>query len=198
MKDSGVEWLGEVPAHWHVKLLAKVATLQRGYDLPADVRAEGTVPVVTSGGIVSTHSAAKAPGPGVVTGRYGTTGQIFYVEHDYWPHNTTLYVRDFHGNRPRYIFYLLQLLPFDAHSGKSAVPGIDRNDLHVLPVCEPPVVEQDSIASFLDLKSARLDYLLAKAQKAIELLREHRTSLISAAVTGKIDVREDARIEAAV
>jgi type I restriction enzyme S subunit len=189
MKDSGVPWLGAVPAHWEVKRLAKVAYLHRGYDLPADNRTEGSFPVVTSGGIVDTHNDFKARGPGVAMGRYGTTGDIFYIEQDYWPHNTALFVEDFHGNAPRYIFYLLQILPYEAHSGKSAVPGIDRNDLHVLHICEPQRQEQEAIASYLDQETSQIDILIAKAQEMIAVLREHRTALVAAAVTGQIDVR---------
>ena len=189
LKDSGVEWLGEVPAHWQVKALKKIAYLHRGYDLTADERTAGPFPVVTSAGAVDTHNQSKAPGPGVVMGRYGTTGDLFYIEHDFWPHNTALYVHEFYGNLPRYIFYLLQILPYEAHSGKAAVPGIDRNDLHVLLVCQPPLAEQQAIVAYIDAETAQLEALAAKATQAIALLREHRSALISAAVTGQIDVR---------
>lgn len=104
MKDSGIAWLGEVPGHWEITTLKWLATLQRGYDLPEQNRIEGDVPVVTSGGIVATHNQAMAKAPGVVTGRYGSTGIIFYLEQDYWPHNTALFVKDFHGNLPRYVY----------------------------------------------------------------------------------------------
>ena len=130
-----------------------------------------------------------ARGPGVVTGRYGSTGRLFYIEHDFWPHNTSLYVSDFHGNCPRFVWYSLQTVDFAAHSAKAAVPGIDRNDIHVLPVVVPPRDEQAAIGIFLDSELANLDTLTAEAQRAIDLLQERRTALISAAVTGHIDVR---------
>ena len=131
-----------------------------------------------------------AKGPGVVTGRYGSTGQLFYVEKDFWPHNTTLFVLDFHGNLERFVWYSLQTVDFASHSAKSAVPGIDRNDIHILPVPVPPVDEQKTISIFLDERTKQIDMLSAEAEQAIELLQERRTALISAAVTGKIDVRE--------
>jgi type I restriction enzyme, S subunit len=189
MKDSGVPWLGDVPAHWVVKPLGKTAHLQRGYDLSADQRKQGEVPVVTSGGITGFHDQAKTKGPGIVTGRYGTTGNLFYIEQDFWPHNTSLFVDNFFGNLPRYVYYLLKILPFDAHADKSAVPGIDRNDLHILAVCQPPLDEQESIISYIDYGITKLNTLIAKNRQHIGLLRERRATLIAAAVTGKIDVR---------
>jgi type I restriction enzyme S subunit len=80
-------------------------------------------------------------------------------------------------------------MDFAAHSVKAAVPGIDRNDLHVIPVVVPPIAEQQTIIAFLDSETAKLDTLTAEAQRAIDLLQERRTALISAAVTGQIDVR---------
>ena len=91
MKDSGVAWLGEVPAHWSVIPLKRAIVLQRGHDLAADVREPGTVPVVSSGGVIGWNNKVQAKGPGVVTGRYGTIGQFVFVPEDYWPLNTTLY-----------------------------------------------------------------------------------------------------------
>ena len=91
----------EVPLGWQKLKLGEVMTLKRGYDLPAYERQQGDIPVVTSSGINDTHSEAKVEGPGVVTGRYGTLGEVYYLENAFWPHNTTLYVRDFKG-RYRY------------------------------------------------------------------------------------------------
>ena len=190
MKPSGVEWLGDVPAHWKLMKLKNFSTLQRGHDLTDAERTEGAYPVVTSGGISGTHGSFMARGPGVVTGRYGTTGRLFYVESDYWPHNTSLYVVDFHGHDPRFVWYSLQTVDFAAHSAKAAVPGIDRNDIHVLSVTVPPKDEQLAIVSYLDLVTSKIDTLTGRAERAIALMGEHRTALISAAVTGKIDVRE--------
>ncbi|MCX7150585.1 MAG: restriction endonuclease subunit S [Rhodocyclales bacterium] len=189
MKPSGIEWLGDMPAHWEVLVIKRFSTLQRGHDLTDAERTEGPYPVITSGGISGTHGSFMARGPGVVTGRYGSTGRLFYIEDDFWPHNTALYVSNFHGNCPRFVWYSLQTVDFAAHSAKAAVPGIDRNDIHVLPVAVPPKNEQAAIAVFLDSELAKLDTLTAEAQRAIDLLQERRSALISAAVTGQIDVR---------
>lgn len=192
-KDSGIEWLGEVPDGWEVKQLKWAIMFQRGHDLPADEREEGTIPLVTSAGISATHSIAVAKGPGIVTGRYGTIGEFYLIEQDYWPLNTTLYSITTRGNDPAYLRYMLSHLKplFLLNAVKSAVPGIDRNDIHTTKTAIPPFFEQTAIATYLDRETAKLDKLVDKVEAAIARLQEYRTALITAAVTGKIDVRSD-------
>src|SRR6202022_309614 len=98
LRPSGIPWLGDIPAHWDVRRLKWVTRLQRGYNLPAEKRHHGSIPVISSGGFIGTHSEGRAKGPGVVMGRYGSTDSVFYVEGDFWPHNTALYVTDFQAN----------------------------------------------------------------------------------------------------
>ena len=129
--------------------LGEVVELKRGYDLPKRDRAPGPVPLVSSSGITDQHAEAKVKGPGVVTGRYGTLGKVFFIPGDFWPLNTTLYVRDFKGNDPRFISYLLRTLDFFAYSDKAAVPGLNRNHLHQEIVRLPPLEEQRAIARVL-------------------------------------------------
>lgn len=105
--------------------------------------------MVSSSGISGTHAVAAVKGPGVVTGRYGTLGEVHYVDVDYWPLNTTLYVDDFFGNHPRFVAYLLQTLDLARGNSKSSVPGLNRNDLHRLLAPVPPRLEQEAIAALL-------------------------------------------------
>ena len=194
LKDSGIEWLGKIPAHWEVKQLRWAITFQRGHDLPSDDREEGDVPVVSSSGISSMHSKAVAKAPGIVTGRCGTIGQFYLINQSYWPLNTALYSIDLHGNEPSFLLYMLiHMSPlFFLHSIKSAVPAVDRKDVHEDHTAVPHLSEQRAIAAFLDRETAQIDALVAKVQEAINHLKELRTAFISAAVTGKIDVREAA------
>ena len=135
---------------WAEKPLGQVIELKRGYDLPARKRLAGPVPVVSSSGITGAHRESKVSGPGVVTGRYGTLGKVYFILDDFWPLNTTLYVRDFKENDPRFISYLLRGLDFSGHSDKAAVPGLNRNHMHEEPVRIPTDVgEQRSIAHIL-------------------------------------------------
>lgn len=102
----------------------------------------------------------------MVTGRYGTIGEVFYIERDFWPLNTTLFVRDFHGNDPLFISYLLRTIDFQTHSGKSGVPGVNRNDLHEEVISLPSSLpEQQAIAEALrdvDGLISAVDALIAK------------------------------------
>ena len=192
MKDSGVKWLGEVPEGWNTRQLKYVAKFQRGHDLPEANREEGPIPVVSSGGTTGSHNESRAKGPGIVTGRYGTIGMFYFVEGDFWPLNTTLYCVMMWGNHPRFLWYLLQNISslFLVNSKKSAVPGVDRNDMHPVLVVLPPTIQmQKDIAVFLDRETATIDALIVKVEEAMEKLKEYRTALITAAVTGKIDVR---------
>jgi len=134
---------------WRTVTLGEVIELKRGYDLPARDRHEGSFPIVSSSGISGHHAEAKVKAPGVVTGRYGTLGEVFFITDDFWPLNTALYVRDFKGNDPRFISYFLTTLNFLAYSDKAAVPGLNRNHLHSAPVQVPPLPEQRAIAQIL-------------------------------------------------
>lgn len=190
LKPSGTDWLGEVPEHWELKQLKWAVVFQRGHDLPADEREEGDVPLVSSSGVSATHSQAVARGPGIVTGRYGTIGQFYLVNEDYWPLNTTLYSVELRGNEPRFLQVMLTHLSplFLLNAVKSAVPGVDRNDIHPIRTAVPPFPEQRAIADFLKHETTKIDQMVAKVEAAIERLQEYRTALITAAVTGKIDV----------
>ncbi|MEY8240174.1 MAG: restriction endonuclease subunit S [Cycloclasticus sp.] len=192
MCASGVEWLGEVPEHWEVMPLKYAITFQRGHDLPSHSRIAGDIPLVTSAGVSRSHNVAAAKAPGLVTGRYGTIGKFYLIEEDYWPLNTTLYSINLRGNKPKYLWYMLHNLQpiFIANSLKSAVPGVDRNDLHTVKVAiTKNHGEQDALCDYLDDMNKKYDALTEKAEGSIKLMQERRTALISAAVTGKIDVR---------
>ena len=138
-----------MPSEWVELPLGDVITLQRGFDLPTQDRKPGKVPIISSSGISGYHSEVAVKAPGVVTGRYGTIGQVFYIKQDYWPLNTTLWVKDFHETDPLFASYLLRTIDFQSCSDKSSVPGVNRNDLHQIRVTVPPRAEQKAIAAVL-------------------------------------------------
>ncbi|MEM1041113.1 MAG: restriction endonuclease subunit S [Bacteroidota bacterium] len=146
----------DLPEGWSESALGDVVTLKRGYDLPKRSRREGPVPVISSSGYSGNHNEAKVDAPGVVTGRYGTIGEVYYIEENFWPLNTALYVRSFHGNDPLFISYFLRTLNFEAYTDKAAVPGINRNHLHQERVVIPEPEEQQRIASVLRLLDDRI------------------------------------------
>lgn len=152
--------------NWQTLPLGEVVTFQRGYDLPQRARKPGEVPLVSSAGVTACHNVAMVKAPGVVTGRYGTIGELFYLDQPFWPLNTTLYVRDFHGNHPKFVYYLLQRFDFHSFSGKSGVPGVNRNDLHTEVVFVPANVdEQHAIADMLSDLDTLLDDLIRLTAK---------------------------------
>lgn len=136
---------------WVTGELGEFVTLKRGYDLPQQKRRNGNVPVFSSSGITGTHTEAMVKGPGVVTGRYGTIGEVYFAVEDFWPLNTTLYVEDFHGNDESFIYYFLKTLEWSKFASSSAVPGINRNTVHREIVRLPDPRTQKKIAAILSL-----------------------------------------------
>ena len=158
-------------SEWTTRKLGDFVELKRGYDLPQAKRQPGSIPLVSSSGVSDRHNVAMVKGPGVVTGRYGTIGQVFYVEDDFWPLNTTLYVRDFKGNDRKFIHYFLKTLDFHAYSDKAAVPGVNRNHLHEAVVSIPPVSVQREIAAFLGSLDDRIT-LLRETNATLEAIAQ--------------------------
>ncbi|MBU2622561.1 MAG: restriction endonuclease subunit S [Proteobacteria bacterium] len=158
---------------WQLKALGCVSTLQRGFDLPSYNRVAGDYPIISSGGVSGYHNEAKVKGPGVVTGRYGSLGEVFFVEGDFWPLNTTLWVKDFHGNHEKFVYYLLSSQNFKKFSDKTGVPGVNRNDLHKIKVHLPSVSIQEKIVTILstwDQSIEKTERLIAAKEKQYRCL----------------------------
>lgn len=147
---------------WEQRKLGEVAPLQRGFDLPVNRMTPGPYPVVMSNGIGGWHSKYMVKGPGVVTGRSGTIGSLHYIEQNFWPHNTSLWVTSFNGNEPRFIYWLYASIGLERFGSGSGVPTLNRNDVHDLRVGFPcDVVEQRRIGTFFSC----LDYLITLHQR---------------------------------
>jgi type I restriction enzyme S subunit len=143
---------------WKEIPFKQLATLQRGADLPVQSRRSGPYPVLASNGPVGSHDTAFTSGPGVVTGRSGTIGKPTFIDCPYWPLNTVLWVSDFHGNNPRFVFYFFQFFDFVNYATGTSVPTLNRNFVHSVLVRVPPLREQENIAA-----------LLFKVQQAMEI-----------------------------
>ena len=176
-KDSP---LGIIPKEWEVKRILDFAPLQRGFDLPTEKIVKGAYPVVYSNGILNFHIEYKAKGPGVVTGRSGTIGKVTYVESDYWPHNTSLWVTDFKGNNPKYVYYVYKYIGLSKFSSGSGVPTLNRNDVHVSKIAIPPIEEQGCIVKVLEL----WDSAIEKQSELIEKLKLRKHALMQQLLTG--------------
>ena len=152
---------------WEQRKLKDIAPLQRGFDLPTTEMCPGNYPVVMSNGIGGYHSTYKVNGPGVVTGRSGTIGKLQYIEDNYWPHNTTLWVTNFYGNNPKYIYYLYQNLDFSRFTSGSGVPTLNRNDVHDFWGNLPSIGEQLKIEKFM----TNLDEFITLHQRKLKVLQ---------------------------
>ena len=139
------------------KRLGDILNFKRGYDLPARKRQPGEYPVISSSGISGYHSEYKADGEGIVTGRYGTLGTMYYINGKYWPHNTALYVTDFKGNYPKYVYYLLTCLGRMKTSDKSTVPGVNRSEIHEVNVPFLPRNMQENVANTLSSLDQKIE-----------------------------------------
>ncbi|WP_158335968.1 restriction endonuclease subunit S [Campylobacter concisus] len=171
-----------LPSGWKVVRLDKVAPLQRGYDLPTNNIKEGLYPVVYSNGILRFHNEFKAKGPGVITGRSGTIGKVVYVEEDYWPHNTSLWVTNFYDNNPKFIYYMYINLNLARFSAGSGVPTLNRNDIHAQTIPLPPLDEQEKIAEILSTWDEAINLTI----NLIESKKQFKKALMQNLLTAKI------------
>ena len=140
-----------------------VVKMQRGFDLPVqDRQQDGAVPVYGSNGALDCHDVAKIQGGGVITGRSGTIGKVFYTEGDYWPLNTSLFSVDTHGNNVIYLAYLLELYDLTRFVEGTGVPTLNRNMFHTKQIIDVGIDEQNQFAAFVKQvdksKFAELNY----------------------------------------
>ena len=171
---------------WETKRLGNIAPLQRGFDLPTSQIRSGPYAVVYSNGVLQHHERAMVKGPGVVTGRSGTIGKVHFVEKDYWPHNTALWVTSFRENDPKFIYYLyihINLVQFLSGSG---VPTLNRNDVHQHIVAYPPLPEQRAIAVVLSDMDAEITALERRRDKT----RAVKQSMMQQLLTGRVRLVE--------
>lgn len=135
---------------WKEIKLKDFVSLQRGHDLPTSKRKDGSVPIMGSFGITGYHDEVKMLGPGVTIGRSGgSMGVVNYIEEDYWPLNTALYITDFKGNDPFFTYLFLSQIDFTIFNSGSAQPSLNRNIIYGLDLKVPPVNEQSSITKII-------------------------------------------------
>ena len=215
MKDSGVEWLGEIPGHWEVRRLKTIAEIRYGLGQPPKESSDG-LPLVRATNIYRGHITDEdmlyVDPADVPAGRraFLSTGEIIVVRSGAYTADSAIIPKKYEGAitgydmvvtvrgaKPEFIAIAL-LCPYlrDAQlvvaSTRSAQPHLNAEELGDALILLPPLSEQSAIAAYLNRETAKLESLIAKMQEAIDRLKELRTALISAAVTGRIDVREEA------
>ena len=156
---------------WKEYKLGEVLTFQRGYDLPKSEMNGGDIPVAGSNGVIGYHNQYTTKGPGITIGRSGNIGVPRFYEDNFWAHNTTLFVKDFHGNDVKFMYYFLQTVDFTQFNTGSAVPSLNRNHIHELSIFIPPLKEQERIASILSSLDDKID-LLHRENRTLETMAE--------------------------
>ncbi len=173
-----------VPPGWERVPLESALVLQRGFDLPVQSRHDGDIPIFGSTGIVGHHNQAKAKGPGVVTGRSGTLGEVHFCPSDCWPLNTALWVREFRRVSPFFAVLLLRQMDLAQFNSGVSVPTLDRKAVHRVGILIPPprLVEQ------FDRHVAPLFEQIDTLNRLSQKLRAARDLLLPRLMSGEIEV----------
>lgn len=179
--------VGVIPMDWEITTIGNFAPLQRGFDLPTTKVEAGDYPVVYSNGIVRNHKTFQVKGAGIVTGRSGTIGKVHYIENDFWPHNTTLWVTSFGDAHVKFVYYLFKYIGFERFKSGSGVPTLNRNDAHSFKITVPTKVdEQIAIATAL----SDVDNLIQSLEKLIAKKGAIKTGTMQQLLTGKTRLPE--------
>lgn len=167
-----------------------VARIRNGRDYKDVEEADGPYPVIGSGGEFARASKYLHDGESVLLGRKGTIDKPLYVKGRFWTVDTMFYTEVVPGNAPKFVYYVSTAFPFDALSTRTALPSMTQEALGAVRVRLPSLAEQHRIVEFLDAEAERVNQIRALQTKNIALLRERRSALISAAVTGQLDLRD--------
>jgi type I restriction enzyme S subunit len=190
MKDSGVEWIGEIPERWEIKKMKYFVRICNGGDFKDFTLEDGGFPVYGSGGVFSRSSKFIYDKISVLLGRKGSVDKPKIVEEPFWCSDTTYYTKIKENVNPYYFFFLVQQIKFDLYTYGSTIPSMTKSVYDEMLFPYPDFQEQQEIVEYLDTHTKEIDDLVSMEQKKIDLLKEFRQSLISEVITGKIKVVE--------
>ncbi|MBK9417975.1 MAG: restriction endonuclease subunit S [Flavobacteriales bacterium] len=188
-KPSGIPWLGEVPAHWEVKRLKHVARLRSGEAITFDaIEPEGDYAVLGGNGLRGFTTDFTHEGDYVLIGRQGALcGNINYGRGKFWASEHAIVCNPVTAVDHFWLGELLRSMDLNQYSQSAAQPGLAAERIEALRIPFPPLPEQRAIATFLDERTARIDGLIARKQRLVQLLKEKRQALITRAVTRGLD-----------
>ncbi|WP_322969921.1 restriction endonuclease subunit S [Faecalibacter sp. LW9] len=186
-KNSGVEWIGEIPVHWEVKRLKHLMRINNGLDYK-HVQVDEGYPVIGSGGQFAYASNYLYDGEVLFLGRKGTIDKPLYYKGKFWTVDTMFYCVVNNMGITKYLYYFSTTIPFKYYSTATALPSMTQGDLnnHNIPI--PPIQEQEQIVAYLDEVTGKIDQAIAQKQEQITKLKEYKQSLINDVVTGKVRV----------
>ena len=186
------EEMGWIPKGWRVGCLEDMVVLQRGFDLPKKTRTDGIYPLIAASGQDGTHNEAKVLGPGVVTGRSGKLGVVTFVQDDFWPLNTTLWVKEYKKSSPYHTFLLLRTLGFERYNAGSAVPTLNRNHIHGMKLVVPSKRAVDQFSMFVQSYFNKHFYNMNYSKELSKL----RDTLLPQLLSGEIRIPEAEKLVA--
>lgn len=187
MKDSGIAWIGKVPEHWEVSAFKRRITINNGKDYK-DFLDEEIYPVMGSGGCFAYCSRYMYDGEALLLGRKGTIDKPLYIKGKFWAVDTMFYAIPHKDLNCKFAHYLSLTFPFGLYSTSTALPSMTQTDLGNNPVAFPPLEEQQSIVSHLDIECSKIERKIEDHDRKVKLLNELKQSIITEAVTGKIKV----------
>lgn len=186
MKDSGVDWIGEIPEEWRICRIKNVANISNGKEIEAE---GGGVPVYGSGGIFKYTDKPLFSGTSLLLGRKGTIDKPMLVQGDFWTVDTMFYTSEIRNIAPNYLYYCAKsLICFDFFKSGSVLPSMTQSELNNIFITYPNFLTQNQIVEYLDEKCKKIDSLIEIKQKKIDELNDYKKSLIYEYVTGKKEV----------
>ena len=187
MKESGIDWIGQIPQEWEVTKLKYALLISNGKDYKDIEVEEGGYPVIGSGGVFARSRNYMYDGDVVLLGRKGTIDKPLFYSGKFWTVDTMFYSTALNGNNIKFMYYSSLLIPFSYYSTATALPSMTQSDLNNHMLCLPSISEQQKIADFLDKKTAQLDKVKSLLEEQIQKLKDYRASLIYETVTKGLD-----------
>lgn len=186
MKNSGVQWIGDIPSHWKIIQIKRNVSVVSGKEISTELGAEepNAIPVYGSGGIFKYTDRFQYNGEAVMFGRKGTIGKPIYVNGKFWAVDTMYFLKhDINRLLPKYNFYLLTSFDWAPYTTSTALPSIVASEIVNSSIPLPPLPEQKAIADFLDTKCEEIDALLQDLDAEVKTLAEYKKSIIAESVT---------------
>lgn len=187
-KPSNIEWIGDIPEHWEIKVLKRLAKICNGQDHKKVWDANGQFPIIGTGGTFGYTDSYLHQGPSVILGRKGTIDKPQYMEAPFWSVDTAYYTEIFPSTNPRYFYYLCTTINFELYKYGSAVPSMSQEVLNQIPFSVTNALEEQmEIANYLDKKTQEIDQLIEDKKQLIQLLEEEKATIISQLITKGVD-----------
>ena len=188
MKASGVDWIGDIPAHWEVKRLKHCLKISNGQDYKDVVAENGQYPVFGSGGEFAKAAAYLYEGEAILMGRKGTIDNPLYVNCAFWAVDTMFYAIPNGIYNSKFLYLSVTQIPFSYYSTSTALPSMTQFSLNNNPIAIPTLNEQTDIARHIETESNKIESTISIHQTQIHKLQEYKATLINSAVTGKIKI----------